>query len=76
MAHKYNKDNLIYYASKKLRRVVTSVLGAKIFGLADAYGFAKKLNYLKEAIENRRKRQVLTYIEILFNVIIRNASTT
>lgn len=57
--------------------MVRSVLGAETVGLADACNFAIIIqHYLKQILRKTLTIKVLTVIKTLFNVIIRNGSTT
>lgn len=72
MADKHQNSSLIDYSSIKPRKNVRSVLGAETFS-----NVAIVIEHdLKQIINRRIKIKILTHIETLFNVIIRNASTT
>lgn len=77
IADKDIKVNLIDYTSYKSRRVVRSVLGTESVGLTDACLSAIVIHHgLRPMVRKTLKLQVLTDSEMLFNVIITDASTT
>lgn len=77
LADNENNGNIIDYSSTKSRRVVRSVLGAETFGMADACDAAIVIQHdMKKILKRTFKIKLLTDSETLFNVVIRNASTT
>lgn len=66
------------FSSIKYRRIVRSVLGLETFGLADAVTWLAIViqNDLKQILKKRLKINILIDRETLFNIIIRNSTTT
>lgn len=77
LADKYNKANLIDYASIKSRRFVRYVLGAESFALANASDAAELLQHdLKNMLNKTLQITILNESPTLFTFLIKNATTT
>lgn len=77
LTDKNNNANPIDYVRIKSRRVVRSVLGAETFALADACDNAILIQHdLQGSLNKKVKIKILTDSTTLFNLMIRNASTT
>lgn len=74
---KYNNTNVIEYSIIKSRRVVRLVPGAEKIALADACNDELLIQHdLKHILKKTIIITVLTDCATLFNVMIRNTSTT
>ena len=77
LADKFGKCNILHYASYKSRRVTRSVLGAEIYAFADAFDYAYVIRHdLEEIMEQKVPLQMLTDSRSLFDVIVKNSTTS
>lgn len=77
MVDKTNKANIIEYKKNKSRRVVRSALGSDKFCLADAFDSAIVVQHvLREAQVININIKVFRNSKPLYNILIRNATTT
>ena len=77
LADKFGKRNILHYASYKSRRVTRSVLGAEVYAFADAFDYAYVIRHdLEEILNQCIPLQIMTDSRSLFDVIVRNSTTS